>query len=624
MKNFVKLHSLCLVILIIILHSCKKDDLPTLTTTTITNISATSASSGGYITSDGGIGVTGRGICWGVNANPATSDSKTNDGDGIGQFVSNLSGLTAGSTYHVRAYAINSVGTAYGADLSFATLGEAPSCLTQPATNISATGVTLNGTVNSNYLPTTVTFEYGPTTSYGQTVTATQSPVSGNSNTNVTAEITGLAEGTTYHFRVKTVNSLGTTYGNDIVFITLGQAPTAITQSACCLSATGAKLNGTVNANYVSTTVTFEYGTTSAYGSSITAIQSPVTGNNSTSVSASISGLNAGTTYHFRVKAVNSLGTAFGDDFSFTANPIFLATITTTLPSSITETTAISGGKITDDSGGTITERGVCWGTSANPTISGEHTTDGSGTGSFTSNMKCLSFATTYYVRAYATNSAGTAYGDQLSFLTPGVNPIIFNPNLTYGSVSDIDGNCYKTIQIGDQIWIAENLKTTRLNDNTMMLNDTDWSTFTTQTYCWYNNDIANKNPYGALYNWYAVATGKLCPSGWHVPDNGEWADLEEFLGGNVVAGGKLKETGTTHWTIPNTGATNETGFTALPGGFRDGKVGNSLFYRIGDFGNFWSSGLIPHLHFSGADMFYLPAAAVYDYPGFYVRCLKD
>ncbi len=129
---------------------------------------------------------------------------------------------------------------------------------------------------------------------------------------------------------------------------------------------------------------------------------------------------------------------------------------------------------------------------------------------------------------------------------------------------------------------MAENLKTTKHNDGTSIPNVTDntaWKNLVTPAYCWYNNDILNKTPYGALYNWYTVNTGKLCPSGWHVPTDSEWTILTTYLGGLSIAGGKLKETGTGHWLNPNTGATNETGFTALPGGYRDSD--NGLFVEI-------------------------------------------
>jgi uncharacterized protein (TIGR02145 family) len=156
-------------------------------------------------------------------------------------------------------------------------------------------------------------------------------------------------------------------------------------------------------------------------------------------------------------------------------------------------------------------------------------------------------------------------------------------------TVKDIDGNEYTTVTIGTQVWMGQNLKTTKYNDGKpiplVTVNNT-WGSLKTSAYCWYNNDIGYKNPYGALYNWYAVNTGKLCPVGWHVPTDAEWTILTNYLGGESVAGGKLKEIGTIHWLSPNEGATNETGFTALPGGWRN-TDGTSIF--IGILGSFWS-----------------------------------
>lgn len=317
MKNHFKFTGLVFIILIVILHSCKKEIVPTLTTTAVTNITGTTATSGGTITDEGSGTVVERGICWSKGITPTIADNMTLEGGGVGTFPSNMTNLNAATTYYVRAYAKNEAGTGYGMAVSFITFGQAPFATTQSATNVTAISATLNGVVNANYLSTTVTFEYGTTTSYGQTVTATQSPVTGNSNSNVNADLTGLAPGTTYHFRLKTVNSLGTTNGNDLLITTLGQAPSATTQAACCLSTTGAKLNAIVNANYLSTTVTFEYGLTTAYGSTIAATPSPVNGNSPTSVGAVISGLNSNTIYHFRIKATNSLGTTYGSDMEF-------------------------------------------------------------------------------------------------------------------------------------------------------------------------------------------------------------------------------------------------------------------------------------------------------------------
>jgi uncharacterized protein (TIGR02145 family) len=164
----------------------------------------------------------------------------------------------------------------------------------------------------------------------------------------------------------------------------------------------------------------------------------------------------------------------------------------------------------------------------------------------------------------------------------------------------DGDNNNYPVVTIGSQVWMAENLKTTKYNDNTIISLVTDrfaWLELMVPGYCWFNNDADNyKDTYGALYNWYVVNTGKLCPTGWHVPLDAEWTTLTTYLGGESVAGGKLKETGTTHWTSLNAGATNESGFTALPGGFREphnltpASEGGAHFDSLLIGGYFWSS----------------------------------
>ena len=155
--------------------------------------------------------------------------------------------------------------------------------------------------------------------------------------------------------------------------------------------------------------------------------------------------------------------------------------------------------------------------------------------------------------------------------------------------VTDMDGNTYKTIRIGQQIWMAEDLKTTKYNNGTAILNVTDnteWVSLSAPGYCWYDNDKDTYKPYGALYNWYTVSAGNLCPQGWHVPADFEWNELSIFLGGEVV-GGQLKEIGTDHWASPNQGATNGTGFTALPGGSR---TTDGFFDGIGLYENWWTS----------------------------------
>ena len=175
---------------------------------------------------------------------------------------------------------------------------------------------------------------------------------------------------------------------------------------------------------------------------------------------------------------------------------------------------------------------------------------------------------------------------------TNGKTTAVFNPDVSYGTMTDQDGNLYKTVTIGTQTCMAENLRTTKYNDGTTIPNvidDFEWVTFKTGAYCNYNNTTSTNTiaTYGRLYNWYAVNTGKLAPAGWHVPTDAEWRELTDYLGGESVAGGKLKETGTTHWNTPNTGATNETGFTALPGGDRYGR---GAVDGVGSLGYWWSA----------------------------------
>jgi uncharacterized protein (TIGR02145 family) len=196
-------------------------------------------------------------------------------------------------------------------------------------------------------------------------------------------------------------------------------------------------------------------------------------------------------------------------------------------------------------------------------------------------------------------------------------------------TVTDIDGNVYHTVTIGTQVWLVENLKTTRCNDGTPIPLVTDiasWSNLDTLGYCWYNNDIANKNTYGALYNWFAVNTGKLAIAGWHIPTDAEWTTLTDYLGGEDGAGGKLKETGTTYWRSPNAGATNESGFTALPGGHRDV---NGSFNAMGDDGYWWSStiyGTTGKVWYRNMNYNYAGVLSVSNNKknGHSVRCIRD
>jgi phosphodiesterase/alkaline phosphatase D-like protein len=361
------------------------------------------------------------------------------------------SDLSPNTTYHFRVVAHNTDNTVYGADMTFTTGGLPPTADTNTATAVTSTGATLNGTVNANNDSTTVTFQYGLTTAYGTTVPADQSPVTGTTNTAVSRAITGLTNNTTYHYRVVAQNSSGTTYGADMTFFTGTAAPSVTTGTASSIGTTSATLNGTVNANNGSTTVTFEYGETTGYGRTVTADQSPVTGSIDTAVSVHVADLNPNTTYHFRAVGQNAAGTTYGADMTFTTNAANTPTVTTANVTNIAATSATSGGNVTDEGGAPVTARGVCWSTTPNPTTADNLTVDGSGAGTFTSTLTGLSPLTTYYVRAYATNLYGTVYGQEIQFTSNGIHtPTVNTVNVTHitansarsgGNVTDNGGS---------------------------------------------------------------------------------------------------------------------------------------------------------------------------------------
>jgi len=196
--------------------------------------------------------------------------------------------------------------------------------------------------------------------------------------------------------------------------------------------------------------------------------------------------------------------------------------------------------------------------------------------------------------------------------------------------VMDIDGNIYHTVNIGEQVWMIENLKTTKFRDGTPIKYEPNFISWMNAgiAYCSYENNETNKNTYGALYNWSAVNSGKLCPEGWRVPNEEDWNILAEYLGGKDKAGGKLKESGTNHWSSPNTGATNKSRFTALPGGNRgdDGFDGN--FTKISTHGYWWSSDEYTHEYAYFRSISYkseyLSKGHTSKMVGLSVRCIKN
>jgi uncharacterized protein (TIGR02145 family) len=270
-----------------------------------------------------------------------------------------------------------------------------------------------------------------------------------------------------------------------------------------------------------------------------------------------------------------------------------LPTVITYPVDQIVPTSAYGGGIIMHDGGGTILAKGLCWSTSIHPTIDDNKIVDVSTGNAFWIKIPGLVPGTTnYWIRSFATNSAGTAYGEELGFSTPVVVPVTFNGSTTYGSLTDIDNNVYKTVVIGTQTWMAENLKVTKFNDGSPIVTTSDlaeWGSLTGPGYTYYDfNPEVYKQTFGALYNWYATASAKLCPTGWHVPSDSEWTILTTYLGNDGSSALKLREVGNTHWYFAPLTATNETGFTALPGSFLNMEY--NTFYQVGFGGYWWSS----------------------------------
>ncbi len=228
-----------------------------------------------------------------------------------------LSGLVPNTLYHFRAKGLVGATPYYGSDLTFTTSAIPPLVVTVAATGVGSYTATVNGTVNANNASTTVSFDYGLTIAYGSTAAGSPSPVGGVSAVPVSAVLSGLLPGNTYHFRVNGSNAGGSASGADLTFNTPPDAPAVVTNVATGISTSGAVLNGTITANGLSTTTYFDYGLTTAYGTTVAGVPPTVTGNTPTAVSATISGLVFNTTYHFRARAVNSLGTTNGADLTF-------------------------------------------------------------------------------------------------------------------------------------------------------------------------------------------------------------------------------------------------------------------------------------------------------------------
>jgi hypothetical protein len=394
-------------------------------TTAASLITATTATTGGTITNSGASTIISRGVCYSSTVTiPTIVDPKTTNGTGIGTFTSPLSGLTANTTYYIRAYATNGIGTAYGDVKTFNT-----SVATIP-TGITTTNI-------SNITQISATSGGAITNDGGASISArgvcwsniTSSPTIANSKTidgsgtgTFTSSLTSLVPGTTYYVRAYATNSVGTAYGTTRTFITVAATiPTGITTNTLSsITQNSAFCGGSITTDGGSAVTSRGVCWSNTNSSPTTANSKTIDGSGIGTFTSSLTSLTPGTTYFVRAYATNAIGTVYGATRTFTTSAATLPTgIITIGLSSITQNTASSGGTISSDGGAPITIKGVCWSsTSTSPTISNSNTNNGSGINSFTSSLSGLTPNTTYYVRAYAINSVGITYGNTLSFTT--------------------------------------------------------------------------------------------------------------------------------------------------------------------------------------------------------------
>ena len=379
-------------------------------------ITAISAMGGGEVTVSDGTYILVKGLCWATHENPTTNDDFYQEAEsGVGSFSLSMTGLNISTTYYVRAYAVTGNGTVYGDQKTFTTRDGIPTLTTAEITNITGATATCGGDITDNG-GLNVTAR-GVCWSTSQNPTVSDSHTTNGSGTgSFSSSITGLSVSTTYYVRAYATTAAGTGYGDEKTFTTRDGIPSVTTADVTDILAESATCGGDITddggLDITARGVCWSTSPNPTIADSLT-----TDGNETGSFSSSITGLNLSTAYYVRAYATTTAGTGYGEQLSFTTRN-GIPTLTTAEITNIGSGCAYSGGNITDDGGLAITARGVCWSISPNPTLADIHATNGSGMGSFTSFISGLSCNTTYYVRAYATNSIVTIYGNQLSFTT--------------------------------------------------------------------------------------------------------------------------------------------------------------------------------------------------------------
>ncbi|MDP4821252.1 MAG: SUMF1/EgtB/PvdO family nonheme iron enzyme, partial [Saprospiraceae bacterium] len=403
--------------------------LPTVQTDTVTMVTDSSATGGGgRVLTTGGAAVTARGLVWSRGTMPTIDSLKSTDGTGLGPFSSVIDSLIPLTTYYYRAYATNSVGTAYGSEYSFMTPAGAPEILTDSITGITDSSLVAHINVYFDGGDSVTVRGVAWGTSPNPT-TAGDTTINGSDEGIFSVTIDSLSPGTTYYIRGYAINSIGTGYGNQLVVTTDTILPVVTTDSLSVLSGTEATGGGIVVSDG-GALVTARGVVWDTLTAPTLADEFSVNGTGGGAFVSVLDSLQPFTTYYMRAYATNNVGTAYGNEISFTT-PALLPTIVTDTITGITDSIATSGGMILSDGGASITAYGVVWGRGSSPTIDSSKTVDGSGIASFTSQLTNLLPVTTYYVRAYATNSAGTGYGNEYSFTTLAGTPRVTTTTVT-------------------------------------------------------------------------------------------------------------------------------------------------------------------------------------------------
>lgn len=414
---------------------------PVVSKTTVSDITTTTAVCKATVTlATDGLQISDKGFIWGLSQDPILENSENGRlslGEGPGELTGNLTDLNRNTTYYIRAYATNSVSTTYGEQTTFITTEGLPTISINEVTNIAATSATCGGSISSNGgFPVT---DKGLVWSTTQFPTLDNNHISlGSGNSNFTGTMTDLAMSTTYYVRAYATNVNGTVYSAQKSFTTTDGLPVVKITSVTNVLASSATCSGSITSNggYAITDKGFVWSTT----------QYPTLNNNHINLGAgnnaftgTISNLSTTTTYYVRAYATNSTGTSYSEQMDFTTTN-GLPVVTINDPSSVTATSAVCGGSISSNGGFSITEKGLVWSTSQSPTLEDNHIALGTGDAAFTGSITNLSLSTTYYVRAYATNSIGTSYSAQKSFTTTAGLPTVTTTTVTLNNGTAVSG----------------------------------------------------------------------------------------------------------------------------------------------------------------------------------------